>query len=145
MSHYIHQVHGRIRVRLCNDETGDGRVPAALAAIAELPGVQSVKFRPKTGSLVVQYDTEFHHGPAVIGILSEMRLLPGILPFPTPSPAPLAMARPVAVQTATAVAAVDWKPIAVRVAKEVALFALPLVAERFLGRGAKIWVNRILR
>jgi hypothetical protein len=53
-----HSIPGRMRLRV-DDARGDGdRLDAYRDSIADMPGVQSVTANPRTGSLLVHYDSE---------------------------------------------------------------------------------------
>lgn len=58
MSHYIHQVPGRIRVRSRAFRCSPDRARAAERRLTAMDGVQNVRVNPRAGSITVHYDTE---------------------------------------------------------------------------------------
>ncbi len=80
MSHYVHHVPGRLRVRskafLCNPSKArsvEGRLRAT-------DGVLEVKYNPRNGSLTIQYDPVTEAEKHVMGTLMEIGCLPLVRP-----------------------------------------------------------------
>lgn len=82
MSHYIHHVPGRLRVRskafLCNPSKArslEGRLRA-------IDGVLAIKYNARIGSLTIQYDPVSGAEKRVMGALMEIGCLPLVRPAP---------------------------------------------------------------
>ncbi len=56
MSHYIHSIPGRLRVRAPQLRGASCKADQLCAALARLEGVQDHQFNPKAGSILVLYD-----------------------------------------------------------------------------------------
>jgi hypothetical protein len=56
MSHYVHHVPGRLRVKTPALKRSPARAERVCAAVTALQGVSSAEANPVTGSLVVTYD-----------------------------------------------------------------------------------------
>jgi copper chaperone CopZ len=58
MSQYIHHVPGRIRIRSRAFQCYGDRADTARDHLMAMPGVRSVEIKPRSASLIVQYDPE---------------------------------------------------------------------------------------
>ncbi len=56
MSHYIHNLPGRLRVQSAHLRHAHCKAEQLCAALSELPGIQAHTFNHKAGSILVQYE-----------------------------------------------------------------------------------------
>lgn len=75
MSHYIHAVPGRLRVKNPILKYNSRKCTIARDTLAGLPGVNEVKVNPSTGSVTVWYDKETTRAERLLDILEERRLV----------------------------------------------------------------------
>lgn len=78
MSHYIHHVPGRLRVRASTFRCSPARVQAAIRALEALEGVTSVAFNPRAGSLTVHYDPHQRGHLDLLATIEEAGCLQGV-------------------------------------------------------------------
>lgn len=71
MSHYVHHIPGRLRVRSAAVKKNQVKAGAVKALLADAPGVRSSEVNTLTGSIVVHYDPALTSGPAITAILRE--------------------------------------------------------------------------
>lgn len=71
MSHYVHHIPGRLRIRSAAVKKNETKAGAAKALLAGVPGVRSSEVNTLTGSIVVHYDPALMSGPAVTALLRE--------------------------------------------------------------------------
>ncbi len=71
MSHYVHHIPGRLRVRSAAIKRNESQASAVKALLAGIPGVRSSEVNTLTGSIVVHYDPAVTSGPAVSAVLRE--------------------------------------------------------------------------
>ncbi len=69
MSHYIHNVPGRLRVQSAQLRHKHCKAEQLCAALSELSGIQTHTFNHKAGSILVQYD---HRQVSAEDILYQM-------------------------------------------------------------------------
>jgi hypothetical protein len=78
MSHYIHHVPGRLRVRASTFRCSPARIQVAIRAIEALDGVTSVTFNARAGSITVRYDPRQRCHLDLLATLEEAGCLQGI-------------------------------------------------------------------
>ncbi len=71
MSHYVHHIPGRLRVRSAAVKKNEAKAGAVKALLADAPGVRSSEVNTLTGSIVVHYDPALTSGPAITAMLRE--------------------------------------------------------------------------
>jgi copper chaperone CopZ len=71
VSHYVHHIPGRLRVRSAAVKRNEGNASAVRALLASVPGVRSSEVNTLTGSIVVHYDPAETSGPAVTAVLRD--------------------------------------------------------------------------
>jgi hypothetical protein len=77
MSHYIHHVPGRLRIRTSTLRCSPARVRAGIAALEALEGVNSVTLNPRAGSLTVLYDPDRRSQHDLLAAVEEAGCLQG--------------------------------------------------------------------
>jgi hypothetical protein len=77
MSHYIHHVPGRLRVRASTFRCSPARVQTAIRAIEALDGVSSVTFNARAGSITVHYDPRRRGQHELLAAMEEAGCLQG--------------------------------------------------------------------
>ncbi|MDZ7752796.1 MAG: heavy-metal-associated domain-containing protein [Gammaproteobacteria bacterium] len=71
MSHYIHHVPGRLRVRSKAFRCNQGIVEGVERELRALEGVQAVRHNHRNGSLTVQYDAATDAGRRLFEVLAN--------------------------------------------------------------------------
>jgi len=77
MSHYIHHVPGRLRIKSPRLKRNNREAEQAQGYMERLHGVQSTEVNTVTGSLVIKYDTALVEGHT---LLNSLRTLGHLLP-----------------------------------------------------------------
>jgi hypothetical protein len=85
MSHYVHHVPGRLRVKAPTLKRNPARAAGACAAITALYGVSSAEANPVTGSLLVTYDPIRIDPRGVLDRLAEDGVIGRDVEIPAPS------------------------------------------------------------
>ena len=75
MSHYIHTVPGRIRVKNPILKNNSQKCRIAMEILQSLPGVYEVKTNPSTGSVTIRYDGATIKTDRLLSALEERRLI----------------------------------------------------------------------
>ncbi|MEW6519780.1 MAG: HMA2 domain-containing protein [Thermodesulfobacteriota bacterium] len=75
MSHYIHTVPGRIRVKNKIFKYNPRNCEMARETLQHLPGVHEIKTNPSTGSVVIRYDGSTIQADRLLLALEEKRLI----------------------------------------------------------------------
>lgn len=78
MSHYIHHVPGRLRVRASTFRCSAARMHVGIQALEALDGVTSVTFNPRAGSLTVHYDPLRRSHLDLLATLEDAGCLQGV-------------------------------------------------------------------
>lgn len=76
MSHYVHHVPGRLRVRSKNFRCNSSTVQLIEAQLRNTDGVLDVKYNDRTGSLTIQYDPDSKAKGQVMHTLTEAGCFP---------------------------------------------------------------------
>jgi copper chaperone CopZ len=118
MTHYLHHVPGRVRVRAPGIKRNPVKATAVKARLKHVAGVAEVDVRPVTGSITVLYDTDVTSMPDILAHLREMGH--------APAPVPAAQAP----NRATVASGPAISPHTEKAAKFVAGMALEKVLER---------------
>jgi hypothetical protein len=71
MSHYVHQVPGRVRVRARAFRCNPAKTRALGQELRGLPGVYEVRHNDRNGSLTIQYDPASDAGAKALQMLSD--------------------------------------------------------------------------
>lgn len=71
MKYYVHDVPGRLRIRIPLLRSHGGRCERVQALLEGIGGVSHVSVRSLTGSVVVAYDTDTVHSDRILGLLKE--------------------------------------------------------------------------
>lgn len=87
MTHYLHHVPGRLRVRSAAIKRNPAKAEAVQAALSELDGVLEVEVRPVTGSITVHYDGESCTMQDLVGLMKARGYIPASAPTETPNAA----------------------------------------------------------
>jgi hypothetical protein len=90
MSHYVHSIPGRLRVRSKAFRNHPENAKTARSLLGDLEGVRSVDANLITGSLLIRYDEKIVNAARVLGaLLAEgwIEYLPSLKPTP-PAAAP---------------------------------------------------------
>ena len=75
MSHYIHTVPGRIRIKNQIFKYNPQKCETAKETLESLPGVQEIKTNPSTGSVIIRYDGSTIDSDRLLSALEEKRLI----------------------------------------------------------------------
>lgn len=87
MSHYIHHLPGRLRVKSPHLKGDARRADAARTHVGSLEGVLSAEANPLTGSLLISYDVNRVGAEALLDALRHQGHVAGHTPLPgIPSP-----------------------------------------------------------
>ena len=89
MSHYVHSIPGRLRVRSKAFRNHPENAKAARSLLGNLEGVSSVDASLITGSLLIRYDEKIVNATRVLGALLAEGWIESL---PLPKPAPRAVA-----------------------------------------------------
>lgn len=76
MSHYVHHVPGRLRVRSRAFHCNSSKVRQVETRLRETEGVLEVRYNSRNGSLTIQYDPASGAEAQVFGTLTEAGCLP---------------------------------------------------------------------
>lgn len=71
VSHYVHHVPGRLRVRAVAVKGSEEKASAVRALLQSTSGVRSVAANPVTGSVTIHYDQHATSHSALVNLLSE--------------------------------------------------------------------------
>ena len=80
MSHYLHHVPGRLRVKAAALKNNAGKAVQAGALLEDIPGIEAVEVNAVTGSMLVRYDEDIITSAQILGVLVAygfINLLPG--------------------------------------------------------------------
>lgn len=75
MSHYIHKVPGRLRIKNPILKSNARKCGIARDVLAAHPGVHEVKVNPATGSVTVLYDRDCTGADCLLDLLEERNLV----------------------------------------------------------------------
>jgi hypothetical protein len=71
MTYYIHDVPGRLRVKIPLLKANPSKADEVQGLVGGLSGVRSTSFNPLTGSLIVVYDPESLASEKILDLLKE--------------------------------------------------------------------------
>src|SRR5512143_1346308 len=71
MSHYIHHVPGRLRIKTALLKRNDAQAIAVRALLGAMPGVTAAEVSTLTGSIVINYDRDTTSSSAILNKLRE--------------------------------------------------------------------------
>jgi len=71
MSHYLHHVPGRLRIRTKAFRCSPGQTYALSKELAALNGVEAVRYNERNGSLTINYDPAAQSARQILEMLSE--------------------------------------------------------------------------
>jgi hypothetical protein len=69
MSHYLHHVPGRLRLRALSFRNSEDKAADIRALCTQLPGINSIELNTLTGSLLVRYDKASVNSTQILGFL----------------------------------------------------------------------------
>jgi len=75
MSHYIHTVPGRIRIKNQIFKYNPQKCETAKETLQHLPGVHEIKTNPSNGSVIIRYDGSIIQADRLLSALEEKRLI----------------------------------------------------------------------
>lgn len=81
MSHYLHHVPGRLRVKTRTLKNGGERAIEAQEILGTLTGVEAIELNPITGSMLVRYDETQVTSSQILGLLVAKDVI-NLLPKP---------------------------------------------------------------
>jgi Heavy metal associated domain 2 len=87
MSHYVHHVPGRLRIKSQVFKNSDGNAAAVRRVLGDLVGVHATEINELTGSLLVRYDKSVLSSTKILALLVAHGVL-SHLPDLEPRPAP---------------------------------------------------------
>jgi hypothetical protein len=71
VSHYVHHIPGRLRVRFAALKRNQIRAEALKQLLEATTGVISAEVNTLTGGVVIRYDSEITHGQALLAMLRD--------------------------------------------------------------------------
>ncbi len=80
MTHYIHHVPGRLRVKTPVIKRNDTRARYAKDLLERTEGVLAIDVNTVTGSILINYDPHAGNGEAILGALREQGYIGHVLP-----------------------------------------------------------------
>jgi hypothetical protein len=69
MSHYLHHVPGRLRLKARSLKNGEDKADEIRALCTQLPGIQAIELNALTGSLLVRYDKSSVNSVQILALL----------------------------------------------------------------------------
>jgi Heavy metal associated domain 2 len=69
MSHYLHHVPGRLRLKARSLKSSEEKAAATRALCTQLPGIKAIELNTLTGSLLVHYDKAAVTSTQILGFL----------------------------------------------------------------------------
>ena len=132
MSHYVHSIPGRLRVRSRAFRNHAENAETALSLLRDLEGVRSVDANLMTGSLLIRYDA---------GIVDPARLLGALLArgwieqLPSPKPSPRLAAPKVAE---------SWRRVAGSLSEALPDMIADVIADKLAQRAALALVRAVI-
>jgi hypothetical protein len=81
MSHYLHHVPGRLRVKTQTLKNGGERAIEARQLLEDLAGVEAIELNQVTGSMLVRYDEARVTSSQILGLLVAKDVI-NLLPKP---------------------------------------------------------------
>jgi hypothetical protein len=81
MSHYLHHVPGRLRVKTRTLKNGGERAIEAQELLGALTGIEAIELNPVTGSMLIRYDETRVTSSQILGLLVAKDVI-NLLPKP---------------------------------------------------------------
>jgi Heavy metal associated domain 2 len=131
MSHYLHHVPGRLRLKARSLKNSEERAAEMRALCRQLPGIKAIELNTLTGSLLVRYDKASVNSRQILGFLFTNGAITSI-PEARPSVASKPFEGPVRARASD------------NVAEAVAKFLANLVIEKVLPRAAMALVSAVV-
>ena len=78
MSHYLHHVPGRLRLKAHSLKNSKDKADEIRALCAQLPGIIAVELNSLTGSLLVRYDKVSVNSTQILGLLFTQGVITAI-------------------------------------------------------------------
>jgi Heavy metal associated domain 2 len=69
MSHYLHHVPGRLRLKARSLKNSEDKAAEIRALCMQLPGIQAIELNTLTGSLLVRYEKASVNSTQILGFL----------------------------------------------------------------------------
>jgi Heavy metal associated domain 2 len=78
MSHYLHHVPGRLRLKERSLKNSEDKAAEIRALCTQLPGIKALELNTLTGSLLVHYDKALVNATHILGLLFTHGLITSI-------------------------------------------------------------------
>jgi Heavy metal associated domain 2 len=121
MSHYLHHVPGRLRLKTRSLKNSSAKAAEVRALFKQLPGIEAIEFNLLTGSMLVRYDAASITSAKILGFLVANSVITSI---------PEARPRPAAKLFDGSVRASIAENLAQRLARSLADFVIEKVLQR---------------
>jgi hypothetical protein len=131
MSHYLHHVPGRLRLKARSLKNSEDKAAEIRALCTQLPGIRAIELNTLTGSLLVRYDKASVNSRQILGLLFTNGIITAI-PEARPRLTSPLLDGPVRGRTADTVA------------EAVAKFLANLVIDKVLPRAAMAVVSAVI-
>jgi copper chaperone CopZ len=69
MSHYLHNLPGRLRLKTRSLKNSEDKAAEIRALLRQLPGIETIEINLLTGSMLVRYDTTSITSAQILGFL----------------------------------------------------------------------------
>jgi hypothetical protein len=125
MSHYLHHVPGRLRLRARSFKNSEEKAAEIRALCTQLPGIEAIELNTLTGSLLVRYDKASVNAAQILGLLFANGIITSI-PEARPRADSKLFGAPVRERTTDSMA------------EAVAEFLADLVIEKVVPRAARV-------
>jgi copper chaperone CopZ len=132
MSHYVHSIPGRLRVRSPAFKDHPENAKTARSLLGNLEGVSSVDASLITGSLLIRYDERIVNATRVLGALSAEGWIEHL---PSPKPTPRAVAPRMAGR---------WRRVADSLAEALPDMMADLIADKLAQRAAVALIKAVI-
>jgi heavy-metal-associated domain-containing protein len=132
MSHYVHSIPGRLRVKARAFKNQRERGDAARTLLAGFAGVHSVESNPATGSLLIRYDESVTGSARLLGALVAEGLIE-LVSEPRPSLNVAKRARPA-----------TWRRVAETVSEALPGMIADLIADKLARLAAVALVRAVI-
>jgi hypothetical protein len=131
MSHYLHHVPGRLRLKARSFKNSEGKAAEIRALCTQLPGIEAIELNTLTGSLLVRYDKASVNAAQILGLLFANGVITSI-PEARPRADSKLFGGPVRERTTDSMA------------EAVAEFIANLVVEKVVPRAARVLVSAVV-
>ena len=71
MGYYLHEIPGRLRVKIPNLKRNPQSARDIQVLLKNLPGIESISTNTVTGSIIVRYDPELVNAGAIVNVLAR--------------------------------------------------------------------------